>query len=99
MAFTAAAMEGRLLALRQLPEDEIPSPHQPDTTLADATGYSRAAVRKAIARTLAAIGLDTSSPSRATSARRDINDDDTVLRKRNERCQPGTRSRLPSCPR
>ena len=55
VALVAAALEGRLLRL--LPATAVTNQGSPDQTLADATHYSRAAVRQAIRRTRAAIGL------------------------------------------
>ncbi len=56
VALAAVALEGRLLALRELSPGE-PIPEPPDKTLAEAIYYSRATVRQALRRTLAAIGL------------------------------------------
>jgi hypothetical protein len=56
VALAAVALEGRLLALRELSPGE-PIPEAPDETLAEETHYSRSTVRQALRRTLAAIGL------------------------------------------
>jgi hypothetical protein len=62
VALAAVALEGRLLALKLLgPADKVPV--APDQTLAEATSYSREYVRKALGRTLKAIGLTSSGPA------------------------------------
>src|SRR5262245_37661879 len=61
VAVAPAVLEGRLLALLPLASRE-PPPEAPDSTLAKATNYSRANMRRALNRTLRAIGLAPTRP-------------------------------------